>query len=367
MKLRCARAFTLVELLVVISIIGILMGLLLPAVQMAREAGRRNQCSNNLKQIALAALNHESSLGFLPGGGWGGMWVGDAERGNGEKQCGGFFYNCLPYMEQQPLHDLVLKLSPLPAWTDTVRKDKLREMIRSPLAALHCPTRRSAINYPLPSGSAAVTLANASMPTATDGWARTDYAANAGSYVLPWDPGLYASSPAAAPTPPGVPAFTAATSAVDRTKITGVSYEGSALPMALIRDGTSNTYLVGEKAMDQAHYTDGQDPGDLYPALSGADNDIHRWTANYDSSNRTANPLPPASPFTAGLPPVGDRLNLAATCSDYYRRFGSAHSGTFNVALCDGSVRSIAYTIDPLVHFYLGHRSDKQPVDASKF
>ncbi|MEN6493723.1 MAG: DUF1559 domain-containing protein [Thermoguttaceae bacterium] len=358
MKSRSARAFTLVELLVVISIIGILMGLLLPAVQMARESGRRNQCSNNLKQIALAALNHESSLGFLPGGGWGGIWVGDAERGYGEKQCGGFFYNCLPYMEQQPLHDMVLKLSPLPAWTDTVRKDKLREMIRMPLAALHCPTRRSATNYPIP----AATLANASMPSTTDGWARTDYAANAGSYVLSWNPGLYSSSLATVPAPPGVP-----TGFVDRTKITGVSYQGSSLPMALIRDGTSNTYLVGEKAMDQAHYIDGQDPGDLYPALSGADQDIHRWTANYDSSNRTTNPLPPASPFTAGLPPVGDRLNLAASCADYYRRFGSAHSGAFNMALCDGSVRSIGYTIDPLVHLYLGNRADKQPVDGSKF
>jgi len=354
--MRKVRGFTLVELLVVITIIGILIALLLPAVQAAREAARRAQCTNNLKQLALAALNHESTTGYLPAGGWGNIWVGNPDRGYGNKQSGGFFYNCLPYMEQTGLHDLALTIVPPVAEMDANRKAKSLEMVRTPLAAFYCPTRRRSQVYPLPSSTSS-SLANANMPSpVTSGWARTDYAANAGSYVVTWGDGPSAS---AAPAPPGVPTL------VDMTKSTGVCHQGSMVTMAYVVDGSANTYLVGEKAIHPDRYLDGADAGDLWPALSGADDDLNRWVANYPSHDRTNYPFPPKfDASNPAYPPVMDSLSMPG---DYTRRFGSAHSAGCNMALCDGSVRMISYSIDPATHLYLGHRTDRQPIDASQF
>ncbi len=128
--MKTRKAFTLVELLVVIAIIGILIALLLPAVQAARESARRLQCSNHLKQIGLACLNHESAFGVLPDGGeryWLSRTINDGTPAQAGKQNWGVFYQILPYIEQKNV------------WSLASDAD-----IRStPIAIYFCPSRRA--------------------------------------------------------------------------------------------------------------------------------------------------------------------------------------------------------------------------------
>ena len=175
--------FTLVELLVVITIIGILIALLLPAVQAAREAARIAQCQNNIKQLALGCLAHESATGRFPTCGWGFGWTGDADRGNNWRQPGGWIYNILPFIEQQSLHDLGAGLP----WNDSRKLAANLQCAATPVTTLNCPTRRRAITYPWTSAPWWYFTANIH-PNASSGLARTDYAANGGDVYT--DPGL---------------------------------------------------------------------------------------------------------------------------------------------------------------------------------
>ena len=139
------RAFTLVELLVVIAIIGILIGLLLPAINAAREAGRRTQCKNNLKQLGLACLNHISTHEIYPTGGFGWTWAGDPNCGYKAAQPGGWTFNILPFLEFNYLHDYGLK-GPVGS---AAQMQGCAEMLKTPIPTFVCPSRRAAQLYPL--------------------------------------------------------------------------------------------------------------------------------------------------------------------------------------------------------------------------
>ncbi|MEN6450549.1 MAG: DUF1559 domain-containing protein, partial [Thermoguttaceae bacterium] len=103
---RPSRGFTLTEFIVVVVIFAVLLGLLLPAIQAARESARREQCQRKVRLLALACLNHEQGRGFFPTGGWGGAWTGDADLGDDRKQPGGWKYNLIPFSEISGLYEL---------------------------------------------------------------------------------------------------------------------------------------------------------------------------------------------------------------------------------------------------------------------
>jgi prepilin-type N-terminal cleavage/methylation domain-containing protein/prepilin-type processing-associated H-X9-DG protein len=99
-------AFTLVELLVVITILGVLVGLLVPAVNSVRESMRRTQCKSNPTQMVVATNAHLTQYGFFPSAGWGMMWLGNPDRGTGSFQPGSWIYQLLPFLGYDMIHDL---------------------------------------------------------------------------------------------------------------------------------------------------------------------------------------------------------------------------------------------------------------------
>jgi len=182
------RGFTLVELLVVIAIIGILIAILLPAVQAAREAARRIQCANNLKQLATGAHLHLDSHGHFPTGGWGYRWVGDPDRGFGLDQPGGWRYNLLPFIEQGAVHQRGS------GGTPDEKRLAAEALTQTPIATFFCPSRRAAKLYP--HNPKTVQSNRPNNPgvggvrcNGADMVAKSCYSANGGTLFLDTDPG----------------------------------------------------------------------------------------------------------------------------------------------------------------------------------
>src|SRR6185295_16835365 len=120
--------------------------LLLPAVNAARESGRRAGCMNNLKQLGLATLQHLERFKNYPTGGWGERWVGNPDRGYDEKQWGGWVYNILPLIEQEQLHELGAGATQSNNVNDP---NASANRLTKPLSVMNCPSRRGGQIYPL--------------------------------------------------------------------------------------------------------------------------------------------------------------------------------------------------------------------------
>jgi prepilin-type N-terminal cleavage/methylation domain-containing protein/prepilin-type processing-associated H-X9-DG protein len=317
----CRRGLTLLELLVVTAIIGVLMGLLLPAVQKARESASRTQCANNLRQIGLAFQNCHDTNRHFPSGGWGWNWVGMPDRGTGPEQPGGWLYNVLPYVEQQNLRSLGREQN------SPQIEQSLGTVLETPLSLFNCPSRRSGGPYPvLPQYNTYLVGIGSTGATSTitvARMARSDYAANAGSQgfneLFAGPPSLAEGDDPKYPWP--------STAACN-----GIFYQRSAVSIAEITRGTSNTFLAGERYLNSLHYMDGTQLGDNEGMYVGFDNDSYRVTVD---------------------PPLRDQPNVTNSL-----HFGSAHIAGVNMLYADGSVRLVPYSIDPEVFFDAGRRAD---------
>ncbi|MEM7313825.1 MAG: DUF1559 domain-containing protein, partial [Planctomycetota bacterium] len=330
---RAKAAFTLVELLVVIAIIGILVALLLPAVQQAREAARRTQCTNQVRQLALAVMNHESAQKALPTGGWGWAWVGDADRGFREDQPGGWTFNVMPFIEESNGYQACSDGN-----KDTLSAEQRQaatNVVTSPLTMLNCPSRRGAEVYPKPVDGTTVARNAAPNPRDNNVAGRTDYAINAGDQNV----NEYNGGPTSYDNAETFNWGNTETGRDPRRPIlynaTGVCFLRSVIKMRHIVDGTSKTYLIGEKYLNPEHYRTGRDGGDNETWCTGYNNDNFRVTGGPSRSQTNPNFF---------LPPLQDRAGYGDT-----KRFGSAHNGGFNMSYCDGSVNFISYDVDPLL------------------
>jgi prepilin-type N-terminal cleavage/methylation domain-containing protein/prepilin-type processing-associated H-X9-DG protein len=242
-------AFTLVEVLVVIAIIGVLVALLLPAVEMARESARRTECTNHLRQQAVAVKLHADTHQTFPTGGWGSQWVGDPDSGYGPKQPGGWIYNVLAYLEESTLRDTG---KGRPA---ADKKIEIVKVLETPLAIFNCPSRRLPNLYPY---TGPTSLENVDPP---DKVAKSDYVINR-----------------------------------------DISSEKSEVILAEIqlRVGLSKTVMAGEKALAFSEYTTGAAAGDKLTMYAGDCDDIARMPVGNPVSDATATSSGFGSPHPGG-------------------------------------------------------------------
>ena len=304
---RRRGGFTLIELLVVIAIIAVLIALLLPAVQAAREAARRAQCVNNLKQLALAAMNYESTNGCYPGNGYDAPL--NAPKGSNIYPNFSCFVLVLPYIEQGAVAN-----STNFNWTNYDYPNITIAGIQ--LKTLQCPSDpwmpQLIVKDPAPpSMHTSWTSAYSSAIIGAGTWMQqfTSYGGVQGTF-----PGTFQNSFGASEMP----------------QYNGIIYNDSATTIASVTDGTSNTLLFGEKADTLAPKYGNSN----YYNSDGGWNQCH-WFDTMVSAYYPPNVFASGS---AGI--TGNYKNL------FQGQASSLHPGGCNFAFGDGSVKFLKNTIN---------------------
>ena len=312
------RGFTLVELLVVIAIIAMLVTLLLPAVQAAREAARRTQCTNHLKQMALAFHAHHSAHGFFPTAG-GPIWqwhMTFKPNGNpeiGPDQHGGWGYQILPYIEEQNVWE---------GGSAETNIDRSIVAISTPHSWMFCPSRREPevieardwLSFPQNSGK-------------SFGHAKNDYAAAAHDTRVKFKDGTVFNKEQGL-------------GAVTRTWLSNTE-QVRPTSIRKVTDGTSKTLLLGEKRMNVQ----------LLGTMQANDNEGYTVGWNHDNMRYV------------GRLPLPDFKHTSSPGDD---RFGSSHTSGMNTSMADGAVRFVNYQIELDVFQALGVRHDGLAVSVSQ-
>lgn len=338
-KVSVRRGFTLVELLVVIAIIGILVALLLPAVQAAREAARRMQCTNNLKQLALGCHNYHATYDAFP-------------FGRIDPAYGGYRWSVqaavLPYIEQGNVYNFINYSDPNSINDPTVTSAKLKICI--------CPSDSDR-------------MTNSADPQNAVGHGRTNYRGNGGNdtgWILSGSVINIAASP---------------------EQNNGVFVTNQLIRLADVLDGTSNTALLSEALLGDGDQARISVPGDyfqipysttdptppdrlvLYQQCSQLPptSSTQQWSyagrywyiGNYAVS-RYNHLMPPNTKSCAmnGPGALNVRMNYKGTATTA----SSRHSGGVMVALADGSVRFVSNTVNLNVWWALGSRDGGEAI-----